>query len=505
MNETIKNITLEKKIFFPILLTALFSAAAVLFTSPLSAWIVHRGTSALPLFTIPFFISGIVATLKIEKTKQKKRTRTLETVLLLIPWSGLIFFFLPDAFSGFSPSNPATQLLLIFTAAPLISRRTACGCTTALALPFLVIRKKNSPAENFQDWAHNYLQSHSISGAIRFVRRRVILLFLISLISSVLIHEFRQRVSSPMLLIALAALVASLIILSLLYRTEAYCKWTLDKVEIKTGYFKTWRHFSVITICAAVIFISFMPLRFEVVNRQKLWNNFIALLQDLTRSGQRVQKSDGEHKLAKIQKDTRNHLEKPEPSEPLLKKILRITLYALFFYLLAATAGLIAKRKYSYRRVPGFWKIPAALAFPLEQFLMILGAVLKLLFLIPFKKKRNHGNDALRRRLEQMFPDAENVSDEKKEEIRRIISVFLRFLRAAGQRGYPLKNGETPAEYTGRLACSIREIEKPSSSLAEGFYICRYSRDPAGKDILRKAEEDLDTCLKILENYELTE
>ncbi len=52
------------------------------------------------------------------------------------------------------------------------------------------------------------------------------------------------------------------------------------------------------------------------------------------------------------------------------------------------------------------------------------------------------------------------------------------------------------------MAGALPAITSPAQGLTDAFYVCRYSRDPAGPGVLAAARERLEECRKVLSRFE---
>jgi hypothetical protein len=52
------------------------------------------------------------------------------------------------------------------------------------------------------------------------------------------------------------------------------------------------------------------------------------------------------------------------------------------------------------------------------------------------------------------------------------------------------------------VAGALPAITSPAQGLTDAFYVCRYSRDPAGPGVLAAARERLEECRKVLSRFE---
>jgi len=501
MSDRISTILREKSVLFPLLYSVLFVGVVTGTTQALKLLIPHRAASRLLFFTLPFFVSALFTTLKIEKVLRKKRLRTLEALLLCGVWILLLRLLLPDTLVSISLKNQPTWLLAVFAVAAPLSWKTGASLTRLSSLPYLIVLQQQNLGKDFKNWAHNYLQSHSVESSLHRLRFRITLLFLIMLLSRAAVTGKTPNNEILPLLSGIASLAATLILYSLLHRSAAYCRWTVDNVQIKSGYFHVWRRFAVMSITIITSLLSLLPLDFELINRRRTREKFITAIRNLTRSGKKKAEKR-EQQLRNINQRTKKKLQQLQDREPLLKEILRIAVFSLPVLLLLAVVGFFVQRRYMCRPIPLYWKPLVTLWSYLEKFLMVLTSILRLFLMIPSRSRRRKGASSLRRQLEEMFPEAKRISDEKQKEIRRIIALFLQLLEESGKRGFSYRTGETPGEYQLRLSNSITEMAEPSRKLTQGFYRCRYSREPAGEAVLEQAGKDLKTCLSILAGYD---
>lgn len=386
----------------------------------------------------------------------------------------------------------------------LLSFRTGWFFLSRLRVAFLVPIKREELGSAFGEWLHNYLQGYSVRKGTIAARRGVLLLLVGTVFAHAALLQLGEEPGSLLFLAAAAGAAAGLFLLSVIYRMELYTSWTVEGIRVQRQFFSVWFRFAALAVLLLVTLLALLPARYEVLDRTALWKGIGSLFTELRKTGAAPPPGStaNDEELRRIERQKLERLQEKKKGRPFLQELLRFSLYGLLGCLGLALLGAWPAHHYRFTTTPLFWRLPVLLWEILAKFLQILGYALRYFFLAGYRKRDSRLRDHARKTLEALFPAAEELTDEKKREIREIVEIYLTFIEEAGLRGFAYSRGETPAEYGKKLADTLPAITEGATGLTGAFYACRYSRDPAGAAVLATARTRLGECLQVLARIE---
>lgn len=507
----------EGRLWQPLLFAFLFAATVYGMALALAPVVGMPYPEIALAFSLPFFLISLHTTRRLQRIRNKRPSRVMESGALFLLWAALCYLLLPGLDISFADFPRANYFALGGGLLALISWRFAAARMSELELPHLIPYKRQQLGKAFHEWAHNFLQGQSVGRTVNRLKARAALLLLLFLLSSVLDYRINNRSDARYMWLALVAVPAALALFSNLYKFELYTRWITQHIRVGFAFLGRWLRFSLLFIAVLLLLALIPPRQYPILS----WEGAVAMVKglfsriyqsgkpDYERINREARERQRQEELKRLQESSRRLLEQNADQEHPLRLLLRLFAWLALMVLLLALLGGLLKRRYRYRRPPPWTGLPIMLWGLLQRFLALFAFFVRLLLrLFPGLRVRRkpHIRDELRRDLEAMLTrQREHLSQDKLREIRTIIDIYISYLEAAAERGIRYRTGQTPNEFRTLLAGRVPGLERDATELTGIFYRCRYSRELMGTAQIARARSCLHGCSKVLAQLDLAE
>ncbi len=369
-------------------------------------------------------------------------------------------------------------------------------------------RFEKSDAESYQKWLLQEVSTYPKALELKRVPQNIAFHLTLMLIFG-FFAILREPASSAVLsLLFLPAVVSALGLFLIFKQQRTLLDWILKGYRIAEHTEIQWNRLILMLLIPVVILPLLIPWNFRVVNldafSKSLNNQFSGVSLQI---GNRIDSS--RHFTVNTNTAVVTEREQDRFSHPTNKKsffLLYLQRFALFYLALVVIGAILylLRRKGHYSH-----PVPRFFVFQFDLVIKILWGILQLLSMSvrillaligihPKEKDSKELAEPIKQQLRQLFEIDKAISEEKKDEMNRVIAAFVKLIEAAGRIVLPYKYFYGPMEYVEKLIGILPQHREILLQVVSVFNESRYSLHLISEQILEDYEMEIDQFIESL-------